>query len=124
MRRENDSLRMKIWSHTNLFGVCTGMDAQQTTVLVAVMVRGGVVHPVMPTERREQDQWELTEAAAGISWLDAHLLSTFRYRRVNMPFPGPPAEKEPPPPIIMLSTAKGMKSSSCEEEQELSSGLS
>ena len=50
------------------------------------------------------------------SWNNTvHLLSTFRYRRVNMPFPGPPAENEPPPPIIMLSTANGMKSSSCKK---------
>lgn len=36
---------------------------------------------------------------------------------MNIPLPGPPAEKEPPPPIIMFSTAKGMKSSSCERRE-------
>lgn len=34
----------------HLSGVCTGMDTQQTTVLVAVMIGGGVVHPMMPNE--------------------------------------------------------------------------
>lgn len=33
-----------------------------------------------------------------------YLLSTLVYRRVYIPFPGPPALKLPPPPIIMLRT--------------------
>lgn len=36
---------------TDLSGVCAGMDTQQTTVLIAVMIRGGVVHPMMPKTR-------------------------------------------------------------------------
>ncbi len=35
--------------NTNLSGVCAGMDTQQTAVLIAVVVRGGIVHPMMPT---------------------------------------------------------------------------
>lgn len=53
----------------------------------------------------------------GDSRRKAYLLSTLRYSLVNMPLPGPPAEKEPPPPIIMFSTAKGMKSSSCRRRE-------
>lgn len=48
--------------------------------------------------------------------LVTHLLSTFKYSLVYIPFPGPPAEKEPPPPIIILRTQKATKSSSlCEQ---------
>lgn len=39
--------------YIHLSGVCTGMDTQQTTVLVAVMIGGGVVHPMMPNEHNK-----------------------------------------------------------------------
>lgn len=32
-----------------LSGVSTGVDAQEASVLIAVVVGGGVVHPVVPT---------------------------------------------------------------------------
>lgn len=34
----------------HLSGVCTGMDTQQTTILIAVMIGGSIVHPMMPNE--------------------------------------------------------------------------
>lgn len=42
--------------YIHLSGVCTGMDTQQTTVLVAVMIGGGVVHPMMPNEQSKNKQ--------------------------------------------------------------------
>lgn len=45
------------WACTDLSGVCAGMDTQQTAVLIAVMVGGGVVHPMMPnTDEEKQNQ--------------------------------------------------------------------
>lgn len=126
-QQEMSTLLSRACNH--LSGVCTGMDTQQTTVLVAVMIRGGIVHPMMPKEYQQNTQkiWmyfilKMTDIQLMLcrAW---YLLSTFRYRRVNMPFPGPPAEKDPPPPIIMFSTAKGMKSSSFQDKIHISTHL-
>lgn len=51
--RNDNSVIMR---YIHLSGVCTGMDTQQTTVLVAVMIGSGVVHPMMPNEQSKNKQ--------------------------------------------------------------------
>lgn len=45
-----------------------------------------------------------------------YLFKTFKYNRVYIPLPGPPAEKLPPPPIREFKTQNGMKSLSLYEQ--------
>uniref|UniRef100_A0A915IZ47 Uncharacterized protein n=1 Tax=Romanomermis culicivorax TaxID=13658 RepID=A0A915IZ47_ROMCU len=47
---------------------------------------------------------------------DVGKLKTFKYKRVYMPFPGPPAEKLPPPPRREFRTQNGTKSGSLYEQ--------
>lgn len=66
----------------------------------------------MPSPRNSYPGSMKQGAEAAAAPGETHRFSTLRYSLVNMPLPGPPAEKDPPPPIIMFRTAKGMKSSS------------
>lgn len=52
MKRDNQSAALRL---TNLPGISTGMDTQKTTILIAVMVGGSIVHPVMPAASKENN---------------------------------------------------------------------